>query len=82
VLVAQVGIAGSTELGDYVVVGGQVGIIGHTKVGTGAQIAAQSGVSGEVPPGAKVGGTPARPMVAYAREVAMLKRLAERKRDE
>jgi UDP-3-O-[3-hydroxymyristoyl] glucosamine N-acyltransferase len=82
VLVAHVGIAGSTELGDYVVVGGQVGIIGHTKVGTGAQIAAQSGVSGEVPPGAKVGGTPARPMVAYAREVAMLKRLAERKRDE
>jgi len=79
VLVAHVGIAGSTELGDYVVVGGQVGIIGHTKVGSGAQIAAQSGVTGEVPPGAKLCGSPARPIVAFAREIAALKRLAERK---
>lgn len=79
VIVAQVGIAGSTELGDYVVVGGQVGIIGHTKVGTGAQIAAQSGVTGEVAAGAKLGGSPARPITAFAREIAVLKRLAERK---
>ena len=82
VIVAQVGIAGSTELGDYVVVGGQVGIVGHTKVGTGAQIAAQSGVTGEVPPGAKLGGSPARPIVSFAREVAALKRLAARKGEE
>jgi UDP-3-O-[3-hydroxymyristoyl] glucosamine N-acyltransferase len=81
VLVAHVGIAGSTELGDYVVVGGQVGIIGHTKVGSGAQIAAQSGVTGEVPPGAKLCGSPARPIVTFAREIAALKRLAERKRE-
>ncbi len=82
VIVAQVGIAGSTELGDYVVVGGQVGIIGHTKVGTGAQIAAQSGVTGEVPPGAKLCGSPARSIVSFAREIAVLKRLAARKGEE
>jgi UDP-3-O-[3-hydroxymyristoyl] glucosamine N-acyltransferase len=82
VIVAQVGIAGSTELGDYVVVGGQVGIIGHTKVGTGAQIAAQSGVTGEVAAGAKLCGSPARPITAFAREIAVLKRLAERKGEE
>ncbi|MEZ5926670.1 MAG: UDP-3-O-(3-hydroxymyristoyl)glucosamine N-acyltransferase [Hyphomicrobiaceae bacterium] len=79
VIVAQVGIAGSTELGDFVVLGGQVGVIGHTKVGAGAQIAAQSGVTGEVPPGAKLCGAPARPIVTFAREIAALKRLAERK---
>jgi UDP-3-O-[3-hydroxymyristoyl] glucosamine N-acyltransferase len=79
ITVAQVGIAGSTELGDHVVAGGQVGIVGHAKVGSGAQIAAQSGVTSDVPPGAKLCGTPARPIVTYAREIATLKRLAERK---
>ena len=39
VIVAQVGISGSTELGDFVVMGGQSGTVGHIKIGTGAQIA-------------------------------------------
>ncbi len=39
VIVAHVGISGSTELGDYVVMGGQSGTVGHIKIGTGAQVA-------------------------------------------
>lgn len=78
VIVAQVGISGSTELGDYVVMGGQSGCVGHIKVGVGAQIAGASHAKEDVPPGARVGGTPARPLKQWAREIATLTRLSSR----
>src|SRR5262249_16361727 len=34
--VAQVGMAGSSSTGDYVVIAGQVGVVGHVHIGTGA----------------------------------------------
>jgi UDP-3-O-[3-hydroxymyristoyl] glucosamine N-acyltransferase len=76
VLVAMVGISGSTELGDFVVMGGQAGLVGHIKVGTGAQIGGWSHATHDVPAGARYGGTPAVPMAEYGRQVAILKRLA------
>ncbi len=76
VIVAQVGISGSSELGDFVVMGGQSAVVGHIKVGTGAQIAGASHAKDNVPPGAVMGGTPARPFKQWARENALLKRLA------
>jgi len=79
VIVAQSGISGSTELGDFVVMGGQSGAVGHIKVGTGAQIAGTAHVVKDVPPGARMGGTPARPVRLWAREVAVVARLAKRK---
>jgi UDP-3-O-[3-hydroxymyristoyl] glucosamine N-acyltransferase len=78
VLVAQVGIAGSTELGDFVVMGGQSGTSGHIKVGAGAQIAGTAHPIKDVPPGEKIGGTPGRPLGQWAREMAVLARLAKR----
>ena len=81
VIVAQVGISGSTELGDFVVMGGQSGVVGHVKIGAGAQIAGASHVKDDVPPGARMGGTPAVPLRDYARQIAILKRLAERGTD-
>jgi UDP-3-O-[3-hydroxymyristoyl] glucosamine N-acyltransferase len=78
VIVAQVGISGSTELGDFVVMGGQSGCVGHIKVGHGAQIAGGAHAKDDVPSGARMGGTPARPFKQWAREVAMLSRLATR----
>ncbi len=77
VIVAQSGIAGSTELGDFVVMGGQSGAVGHIKVGTGAQIAGAAHPTKDVPPGAKVGGTPARPLKQWAKELVILARLAK-----
>ncbi len=77
VIVSHVGIAGSAELGDGVVLGGQVGIIGHVKVGSGAQIAATSSVRTDVPPGAKWGGTPAKPLSVWFREIATVQRISE-----
>lgn len=78
VIVGQVGIAGSAELGDHVVMGGQAGLVGHIKVGNGAQIAGGSHAKDDVPAGAVLAGTPARPFKQWAREVAAVTRLARR----
>ncbi|MGD9668355.1 MAG: UDP-3-O-(3-hydroxymyristoyl)glucosamine N-acyltransferase [Hyphomicrobiaceae bacterium] len=78
VIVAHTGISGSTELGDYVVMGGQSGSVGHIKIGTGAQVAGASHAKDDVPAGARYGGTPAKPLKDWARELAAVARLAER----
>ncbi len=78
IIVAQTGIAGSAQLGDFVVMGGHSGVVGHVKIGSGAQIAGMAHVKEDVPPGARMGGTPAVPFKEWAREVATLKRLAAR----
>ncbi len=78
VIAAQTGISGSTILEDFVLMGGQCGAVGHIRIGAGAQIGAQSGVTGNVPRGGRWGGYPAKPISSWAREVAVLKRLAKR----
>ncbi len=78
VIVAQTGISGSVTLEDFVVIGGQVGIVGHVRIGMGAQIAGSSNVREDVPAGARWGGTPARPIREWFREITALKRLAAR----
>jgi UDP-3-O-[3-hydroxymyristoyl] glucosamine N-acyltransferase len=75
VIVGQCGISGSSQLDDFVVMGGQAGIVGHIRVGAGAQIAGASHVKDNLPPGARVAGTPARPFRQWARESYMLARL-------
>ena len=76
VIVGQVGIAGSSELEDYVVLGGQSAVNGHVKIGMGSQVAGMSGVSADVPPGSKLGGVPARNIKHWMRDLARLKREA------
>ena len=79
VICAQVGMAGSSTLEDFAVLGGQVGLAGHLTIGMGAQIAAQSGVAGDVPRGARYGGYPAQPALSWAREAALLKQLVAKR---
>ncbi len=76
VIVAQVGIAGSTVLEDFVQVGGQAAIAGHLRIGAGAQIAGKSGVMNDLEPGAVVFGTPAQPKTQAFRQVAWLRRMS------
>ncbi|WP_439552653.1 UDP-3-O-(3-hydroxymyristoyl)glucosamine N-acyltransferase [Falsiroseomonas sp.] len=76
VLVSQVGIAGSTVLGDGVQMGGQSGTSGHLSIGDRAQVAAQSGVMSDVGAGEVVGGSPAWPLRETLRAFATLRRLA------
>lgn len=78
VIVAQSGIAGSAQLGDFVVMGGHSGVVGHVKIGNGAQIAGMAHVKDNVPAGARMGGTPARPFKEWAREIAAIRRLSQR----
>ena len=74
VIVANVGIAGSTELGDFAVLGGGAGVTGHVKIGAGAQVAGMSGVADDIPAGQAYGGIPARPVRHWMKEVAAIRR--------
>jgi UDP-3-O-[3-hydroxymyristoyl] glucosamine N-acyltransferase len=82
VIVANVGISGSTELGDQVMVGGQAGIAGHLKIGAGARIAAQAGVHRDIEEGGAVGGSPAVPIKEWQRQSAKLRQLVRRGTDD
>ena len=77
VIVAQVGIAGSTILEDFVQVGGQAAMAGHLRIGQGAQIGAQAGVISDVSAGAVLLGSPAQPRMEFFRQVAALKRMVQ-----
>jgi UDP-3-O-[3-hydroxymyristoyl] glucosamine N-acyltransferase len=76
-IVAQVGISGSTEIGAGVVLAGQVGIVGHVKIGDGARIGAQAGVSNSVPEGETYTGYPAMPHREWLRTMAALPRVPD-----
>ena len=76
VIVAQVGIAGSTVLEDFVIVGGQAGFTGHLRIGRGARISAQAGVLNDLAAGASVAGSPAIPARDKYRQIAAIRRLA------
>lgn len=82
VIVAQVGVSGSTELGDQTMAGGQAGFAGHLKIGAGARIAAQSGVHRDIEEGGAVGGSPAVPIKEYQRQSAKLRQLVRRGSDD
>ncbi len=74
VIVAQVGISGSTVLEDHVVLAGQAGIAGHLRIGSGARIGAQAGVMTDIAARAEVVGSPAQPVKAFFKEVATIRR--------
>jgi UDP-3-O-[3-hydroxymyristoyl] glucosamine N-acyltransferase len=78
IVVAQTGISGSSTLEDFVVLGARVGLNNNVTIGEGAQIAAISVVHGDVPPGARWGGTPAKPVKQWFREMMVLERLARK----
>jgi UDP-3-O-[3-hydroxymyristoyl] glucosamine N-acyltransferase len=71
-LVAQVGIAGSTILGDHVQVGGQSGFAGHLRIGDRARIYSKSAVFEDVPEGVWVRGIPAVTQREYVRQQRVL----------
>ncbi len=83
VIAAQTGISGSTVVEDTVVVAGQVGLADHVRIERGAILGAQCGVpTGKVirGPGVVFWGTPARPIKEYLKELAVLARLAKRRK--
>lgn len=71
------GISGTVTIGDGVMLGGRVGIADHVQVGDGAQIAASAGVFREIPAGETWGGTPAKPLRQWMKEIAWINRQVE-----
>ena len=78
IVVAQAGICGSTELGDFVTIAAQAGLIGHIRIGRKARIGAQAGVMSDVEAGADVIGSPAMAFREFFRNVATLRRLSRK----
>ncbi|WP_072374559.1 UDP-3-O-(3-hydroxymyristoyl)glucosamine N-acyltransferase [Hyphomicrobium sp. NDB2Meth4] len=78
VICAQVGIAGSTTVGDGVMMGGQTGVADHLTIGSGAQIAAKSGVMRDVAAKTVVGGFPAMPIKDWHRQTIGIARLSKK----
>ena len=72
------GVAGSSELGDWVLVGAQAGISGHLKIGSGCQLSAQTGVMQNLEPKSVVGGTPALPVRDWLKASAILKKMIKK----
>ena len=77
ILCAQVGLAGSTILGDYVYLAGQVGVAGHLKIGDRAMIGAQSGITNDIPADARYWGSPAMDADKLKRILVSQKHLPE-----
>jgi UDP-3-O-[3-hydroxymyristoyl] glucosamine N-acyltransferase len=75
-IMAGVGIAGSTRVGNDVILAGHVGVTDHLVIGDRARIAAKSAIFGDVPPGASFSGHPARPHRQFLRAQAAMYRLA------
>ncbi len=79
VIVAQVGISGSTVIEDFVMLGGQTGVAGHLHIGKGVRAGAQSGIMRDIPAGLDVLGAPAVPSKQFMRQTAILRKMAENK---
>jgi UDP-3-O-[3-hydroxymyristoyl] glucosamine N-acyltransferase len=77
IVVAQAGVAGSTTLGDYVVLGGQAGIAGHLTLGNQVMVGAQCGVTGDIEAKQIVHGSPHMPYKDALRAYTLLRNLPE-----
>lgn len=78
VMSAQVGVAGSTRIGEWCMFGGQVGIAGHAEIGDRTYSGAQAGIAGSIRKGnTTVQGSPAIDAKRFARASAVFKNLPE-----
>jgi UDP-3-O-[3-hydroxymyristoyl] glucosamine N-acyltransferase len=75
IIVAQVGISGSTRIGRQVTIGGQAGLVGHIQVGDRVKVAAKSGVSKDVADDSVIAGYIGRPHSEWRKREAAMRRL-------
>jgi UDP-3-O-[3-hydroxymyristoyl] glucosamine N-acyltransferase len=76
-LCAQVGLAGSVEVGEDCQLGGQVGVADHRRLGRSCRVGARSGVAQDVAEEATVSGYPAIPHRTWLRSSVIFARLSE-----
>lgn len=80
ILVAQVGISGSTTIGSQSVLAGQAGVSGHLSIGDHVTIGPQSGIASSIPDGSVVSGSPEMPHRLWLRVQRTIPRLPEMKK--
>ena len=78
ILAGQVGVAGSTDLGEFVCLGGQVGIGAHLNIGSKVTVVPQGGVIKNVESNAIMGGYPAMPVRDWHRQTITLQRMIKK----
>jgi UDP-3-O-[3-hydroxymyristoyl] glucosamine N-acyltransferase len=76
-LAALAGVAGSAELGDFVVMGGHAGVRDNISVGRGVQASAFAAIAGNVADGEIIAGIPARPWKEEGRIVMAAQKLPD-----
>lgn len=81
VMAAQCGVAGSTKIGSWCMVGGQAGISGHIKIGNQVKVGGHSGVTNSVQDGKAVMGYPSFEHTQFARATVVFKKLPEMYRE-
>lgn len=74
-LCAQVGVAGSSTLGDRVVLGGKAGVADHIIIGSDVICSAGTLVATKIPSNRVMMGIPAQPRDQFTRQYAALRRL-------
>lgn len=77
IIVAQVGISGSTKLANHVTLAGQVGVAGHLEIGDNVTVGAQSGIGKDLPPNTMWFGSPAYEMGHQMRVIVATSSLPE-----
>ncbi|WP_420266913.1 UDP-3-O-(3-hydroxymyristoyl)glucosamine N-acyltransferase [Candidatus Magnetominusculus dajiuhuensis] len=76
IIIAQSAIAGSSSLGDYVVLAGQVGVSDHVDIESGVRVGAQSGVMDNLKAGSYMG-SPSLPHLQHKRSFILFSKLPE-----
>ncbi|MCU0524913.1 MAG: UDP-3-O-(3-hydroxymyristoyl)glucosamine N-acyltransferase [Elainella sp. Prado103] len=75
ILAAQVGMAGGSKTGQWVILGGQVGVANQTDIGDKVQAGAKAGLHGTIAPGSIMMGNPASPYKTFLKASAIYNRL-------
>jgi UDP-3-O-[3-hydroxymyristoyl] glucosamine N-acyltransferase len=80
IIVSQVGISGSTKLGNWVTMGGQSATAGHLFIGDRVSIAARGGVTASLPDAGVYAGLPLQSHREWLRSMAVVPKLPELKK--
>ena len=80
VIVSQVGVSGSTKLGEFVTLGGQVGVAGHLEIGDRVMVGAKSGIHNDIPAGQVYSGYPAMPHKQWLKSAMAVPKIPEMRR--
>ena len=82
IIAGMVGLAGSTTLEDFVVMGAKSGAVGHITIGKGSQIAAKAGVSKTLPPGKTWAGFPIRELDLWKKDLSSIRKLSKGRKND